>query len=267
MDELIRDRINANLKRLQLNRIQEILDPILDRAQKESTSYLDVFDKLLTEEVCNKENRRYQAIIKQSGMPFQRTIDEYDFGFQPELDKRAVMNLFDLEFMRKKENVFFLGPPGVGKTHLAVALALKAAQMSQSIHCTTMFDLMKRLKSDNAINKKGRCRGYYRSSLVIVDEVGYMPISRRDAHLFFQFVCFRYEKRSTIITSNKSFSQWEELFGDPVIATAILDRLLHHSCVINIKGDSYRMNERHQGKEKPRTKSELKQLNHRALKA
>ena len=250
MVELVRERVMANLKRLRLSRMREMFEPILNQAEEKSSSYLDVVDRLLTEEVASKSDRRYKAILNQSGLPYRKTIDEYDFSFQPELDKRMIMNLFDLDFLRKRENVFFLGPPGVGKTHLAVALALKAAQMGESIFCTTMYDLMRRLKIDRAANSSTWCRGYYRSSLVIVDEVGYMPVKRRDAHLFFRFIGERYEKRSLIITSNKSFSEWEELFGDPVIATAILDRLLHHSRVISIKGDSFRMNEHQKGKEK-----------------
>ena len=249
MAELIKERVNENLRRLNLNRIPEVFDQIIQQAQDNQSSYLDVVDRLLAEEVGVKEDRRFKTALKTAGLPFEKTIEEYDFNFHPDLDKRSVMSLFDLEFIQQKENAIFLGPPGVGKSHLAVALAIKAAQFGQSIYFTTMADLMGKLKNDSTSDKIGKGRSYYKSSLVIVDEVGYMPISRQDTHLFFQFVCYRYERTLTTITSNKSFSEWEELFGDPVIATAILDRLLHHCRVINIKGNSYRLKEFQQRKE------------------
>jgi len=249
MAEMIKERVNENLQRLHLNRIQEVCDEVIKQAQDNNTSYLDLLDQLLAEEVGVKEDRRIKTSLKTAGLPFEKTVEEYDFGFHPDLDKRSVMNLFDLEFIQKKENVIFLGPPGVGKSHLAVALAIKAAQFGQSIYFTTMADLMGKLKNDSVSDRTGKGRSYYKSSLVIVDEVGYMPISRQDAHLFFQFVCYRYEKSSTVLTSNKSFTEWEELFGDPVIATAVLDRLLHHCRVINIKGNSYRLKQFQQRKE------------------
>jgi len=137
--------------------------------------------------------------------------------------------------------VIFLGPPGVGKTHLAVSLAVKACQAGMSIYFTTMEDLIEKLKKDRVAERKGRGRGYNKSALVIVDEVGYTPIGREECNLFFRFIANRYEKASTIITSNKAFSDWTELFHDPIIVTAVLDRLLHHSVVINMRGNSYRL--------------------------
>lgn len=151
------------------------------------------------------------------------------------------MSLFDLTFIQEKSNVLFLGPPGVGKTHLAVALMVKACQAGFSIYSTHMEDLIGKLKKDYERGRSARRRSYYKSTLVLVDEVGYTPISREECNLFYRFIATRYEKASTIITSNKSFADWTELFHNPIIITAILDRLLHHSIVINIKGNSYRL--------------------------
>jgi len=240
-DTLVLDRIESNLSRLRLPRIREILQAVMKRAEDQGTSYLTFLDDLLEEEVAQKEQRRIETTLKISGLPFIKSIDEFDFTFQPKLDRQNVMSLFDLTFIRQQGNIIFLGPPGVGKTHLAVSLALKACQAGISIYFTTMEDLIKKLKKDHEAGRPGKGRSYYKSSLVIVDEVGYTPINREECNLFFRFVANRYEKTSTIITSNKAFSDWTELFHDPVIVTAILDRLLHHSTVINIRGNSYRL--------------------------
>ena len=241
MSEMTLQRTSDNLARLRLSRMQEILPAMTEEAQKQEWSNLAFLDRLLEEEVAAKEDRRVRTSLKIAGLPFEKTIEEYDFTFNPNLDRRLVMGLFDLDFLSRRENVIFLGPPGVGKTHLAIALAIKACYFGVSIYFTTMADLLVKLRKDQESPRKGRGRSYYKSGLVVVDEVGYTPVSREEAHLFFQFVSIRYEKASTLITSNKSFSEWEDLFGDPVVVTAILDRLLHHCQVINIRGRSYRL--------------------------
>jgi len=240
-DTLVLDRIESNLTRLRLPRIREILQGVMKKAEEQGKSYLRFLDDLLEEEVAHKEQRRIETTLKISGLPFIKSIDEFDFTFQPKLDRQKVMSLFDLTFIRQQGNIIVLGPPGVGKTHLAVSLALKACQAGISIYFTTTEDLITKLKKDYEAGRPGKGRSYYKSSLVVVDEVGYTPINREECNLFFRFIANRYEKASTVVTSNKAFSDWTELFHDPVIVTAILDRLLHHSAVINIRGNSYRL--------------------------
>lgn len=254
-ESLLMERVTANLYRLKLSKIVDILPSALSAAESDSVSYLAFLDRVLEEEVSFKEQRRIETALRISGLPFIKTIDDFDFTFQPHLDRQKVNALFDLTFITAHQNIIILGPPGVGKTHLAVALAVKACQQGISIYFTTMEDLIDKLEKDAHAKKKGRSRSYYKSSLVIVDEVGYTPINREQCNLFFRFIATRYEKNSTIITSNKSFSDWQELFHDPVIVTAILDRLLHHSVVINIKGNSYRLKEKSYSLEDTKSKS------------
>jgi DNA replication protein DnaC len=241
MSDLLIDRVQENFTRLRFTKTPEILSEVLAQADKESLSPLTVLDQLLEAEVAHKEDRRIASALRLASLPFLKTIDEYDFAFHPEMDKGQIMSLFDLSFLARKENVLFLGPPGVGKTHMAVALAIKAAQTGHSIYFTTMADLVTKLKTDEETNRNSKARSYSKAALVVVDEVGYTPIDRRECYLFFRFISSRYERASLIITSNKAFSEWAELFEDPVLVTALLDRLLHHSVIINIKGQSYRL--------------------------
>ncbi|MGV1097811.1 IS21-like element helper ATPase IstB [Thiovibrio sp. JS02] len=237
MEQLTSERLQDNLQRLKLSRAAEVLDAIVQDAEGNKSSYLAFLDHLLEEEVAAKDTRRVQTAMKTAGLPSAKTIDEYDFSFHPNLDKKAVMELFELDFITKHENVVFLGPPGVGKTHLATALAIKACHHGFKVYFTTMETLIRKLKESG----QSKHKAYLSSSLVVVDEVGYLSVNPQEAYLFFQFISHRYERSSTIITSNKSFGDWQEFFGDPVIATAILDRLLHHCRVVNIKGHSYRL--------------------------
>jgi DNA replication protein DnaC len=246
MSELTRERLATNLTRLGLLTLKESLSATLDVAQKESWAYSDLLDRLFEEELATRESRRVRNALKLSGIPALHTLDSFDFAFQPSLDKARVAELASLGFLEKKENVLLLGPPGVGKTHLATALGVKACQCGFSVYFTTLDDLVKNLSAADAVGKlKQKMRTYtHKSALLVVDEVGYLPLSRKEANYLFQLVSARYERSSLILTSNKSFTEWSEILGDEVIAAAILDRLLHHAHVISIRGQSYRLRDK-----------------------
>ena len=189
--------------------------------------------------------RAYENQIRMSGIPMRKTLEDFDFGFQPSIDKRQILELATMRFLENAENVVFLGPPGVGKTHLATAIGTLAAQNRYStyyVNCHALIDMLKRSHYENRLSEK--MKWFSRYKLLIIDEIGYLPMDIQGANLFFQLIAKRYEKASTIFTSNKAFSQWNEVFADVTIASAILDRVLHHCTVVNIKGESYRLKER-----------------------
>jgi len=245
MSELTATRIRAHADRLGLTHLASTVDQLAARAETEQLGYLGFLDLLLGEELGLRESRRFRNALKLSGLPHHKTLDSFDFAFQPDLDARKVRDLGTLGFIDAKSNVAFLGPPGVGKTMLAVALAVAACQACYSIYFTSLDDLVRRLRAAEATGRFNRqLQAFLRPALLVVDEVGYLPLDRTEANMLFQLVSRRYERGSMIITSNKSFAEWGSVLGDDVLATAILDRLLHHCDVLSINGPSYRLKDR-----------------------
>ena len=183
--------------------------------------------------------------LKFSDFPARKTIDDFDFKFQPAIDRKLIVELLTIRFVHNAENVIFPDPPGVGKTHLSVALGVEAVKAGFLIYYITASKLIQKLKQEHSIGRlEFRLAQYGKFNLMIVDEMGYLPLTREDGHLFFQFVSHRYERVSTVFTSNKTYSEWGEVLGDEVMAFAVLDRILHHSTTVNIRGESYRLRER-----------------------
>lgn len=240
------ERITSYCQKLKLVKTIDILDSLVEEASKKELSYTDFTEKLLEIEAGAAYERSTKTILRFARFPYLKTIEEFDFPFQPSIDKKTLLELSTLRFLENGQNVVFLGPPGVGKTHLAIALGLKAAQANLRPYFTTATDMMVRLRGGLISgNLEEKMAFLLKARLLIIDEVGYLPLDQEEASLFFQVISKRYEKGSIILTSNKSFSEWGEIMaGDTTIASAILDRLLHHSTTINIKGESYRLREK-----------------------
>lgn len=233
------------LDKLRMDHLEAQLDAVCEQAASAQMDYKDFLAQALQTEWQGRFQRGIEARLRMARFPWIKTLDQFDFDFQPSLDRKQVRELTGMSFVERSHNVILLGPPGVGKTHLAIALGVKAVEAGYSVLFMTLEQLMTRLvKAFNENRLERSLQQLTYPKVLIIDEIGYLPLSNTEASLFFRLVARRYERASLIVTSNKSFLDWGEVFNDPVLATAILDRLLHYSTTLNIKGESYRLKEK-----------------------
>lgn len=233
------------LDKLRMDHLEAQLDAVCEQAASAQMDYKDFLTQALQTEWQGRFQRGIEARLRLARFPWIKTLDQFDFDFQPSLDRKQVRELAGMSYIERSHNVILLGPPGVGKTHLAIALGVKAVETGYSVLFMTLEQLMIRLVKalrENRLERSLQQLTY--PKVLIIDEIGYLPLSNTEASLFFRLVARRYERASLIVTSNKSFLDWGEVFNDPVLATAILDRLLHYSTTLNIKGESYRLKEK-----------------------
>ena len=236
------DSIKRSLVALRMPRALEVLDGAIRRIEQGEIDAIAALDQILMEELSIRETRRIKTALMLARLTTIKTLAGFDFAFQPSLDRNWILALAELTFIERAEVVHLLGPPGTGKSHLATALAVEAIKAGKSVTFSTLADLVTSLaKAEKEGTLRERIRYLVRPQLLVVDEIGYLPVVPGGGNLFFQLVNARYEKGAMILTSNRGFAEWGDIFGDPVVATALLDRLLHHAVVIQIEGSSYRL--------------------------
>lgn len=235
-------RLKDNLEYLKLKKASESLDEVIDFITANELSFTEGLLRLTDVETDHRKTNLIKAMVKVGAFPFIKEIKDFDFDFQPSVNKAQILEFESLGFIDKKENIVFLGPSGVGKTHLATAIGIASAKKRNATYFIKCHDLImqqKKAKLENRLDD--RLKHFNKYKLLIIDELGYLPIDKEDSKLFFQLIDRRYENKSTIITTNINFGEWDDIFGDPVIANAIVDRILHHAKVVTINGKSYRL--------------------------
>ena len=236
------ESIRRNLVGLKMARALEVLDQTLRQIEQGQIGAVEAIDVLLTEDLTLRQTRRVKMALMTARITTVKTLASFDFAFQPSLDRNRVLALAGLDFIDRREAVHLLGPPGTGKSHLAVALGVEAIKAGRGVYFATLADIIASLaKAEREGTLRERIRFLAAFALLIVDEIGYLPVVPGGGNLFFQLVNARYERGAMILTSNRGFAEWGEVFGDPVVATALLDRLLHHAVVVQIEGASYRL--------------------------
>jgi DNA replication protein DnaC len=240
------ERVREHLDALSMEAALDALDVVLEAGQKQERTTVEVIDELLTRERDDRFQRRIRTNLRLSGISTPKTLEAFDFEAQPQAPKKTIDELSTLRFLHQGENVLFLGPPGVGKSHLALGLSLKALEAGHRVYFLTLHDLVAKAR---AARSKSRLDTFQntlvRPDLLVIDEVGYLPLEQHDATFLFEVVSKRYERlKPIILTSNKTYASWGDFFPDSVLATALLDRLLHHATTISIRGESYRLRHR-----------------------
>jgi len=239
------NKLLNNLETLKLDKIRNYLPNYLETISSQEITFVDAMLELTEKEIAFKNERAAKIQITVSAFPFEKELSDFDFDYQPSINKKQIYDLATLRFLENKENVLFYGNSGVGKSHLAVALGIAAAKKRYITYFISCHDLIMQLNKAHSENRlESKLKHYAKYKLLIIDEIGYLPIDKQGANLMFQLIAKRYEKNSTIITTNQMFSKWGEVFSDPVIANALLDRLIHHSHIIKIKGPSYRIKDK-----------------------